>query len=45
MICGAGGGGFLQVVTKPDVSKADLQQRLKTIFSDTDISVWDSRLV
>lgn len=45
MICGAGGGGFLQVVTKPDVSKADLQQRLKTIFSDTDISVWDCRLV
>ena len=45
MICGAGGGGFLQVVTKPDVSKDDLQQRLKTIFSDTDISVWDCSLV
>ena len=45
MICGAGGGGFLQVVTNPDVSKEDLQHRLKTIFSDTDISVWDCELV
>ncbi len=45
MICGAGGGGFLQVVTKPDVSREELQHRLKTIFSDTDIGVWNCRLV
>lgn len=45
MICGAGGGGFLQVVLKKGISKADLQARLKSVFSDTDIGVWDTTLV
>ena len=45
MICGAGGGGFLQVVTRADVTKEELQHRLKTVFSDTDISVWNCELV
>ena len=45
MICGAGGGGFLQVVLKKGVSKAQLQKRLKDVFSDTDINLWDATLV
>lgn len=45
MICGAGGGGFLQVVLKKGVSKDELQARLKSVFSDTDIGVWDATLV
>jgi fucokinase len=45
MICGAGGGGFLQVVLKPTATKEQLQARLKKIFSDTDIGVWDCELV
>ena len=45
MICGAGGGGFLQVVLKKGVGRSDLQERLKTVFQDTDIGVWDCRLV
>lgn len=45
MVCGAGGGGFLQVVLKKNVSRGQLQQKLKDIFSDTDISVWDCKLV
>ena len=45
MICGAGGGGFLQVVLKTGVSKDELQARLKTVFSDTDIGVWNCELV
>ena len=45
MICGAGGGGFLQVVLRKGVSKEELQARLKSIFSDTEISVWDCELV
>lgn len=45
MICGAGGGGFLQVVLKRGVTKKQLQDRLKDIFSDTDINVWDTTLV
>lgn len=45
MVCGAGGGGFLQVMLKKSVNKADLQSRLKAVFSDTDINVWDCTLV
>ena len=45
MICGAGGGGFLQVVLKSGVSKEDLQTRLKSVFADTQIGVWDCELV
>ncbi len=45
MICGAGGGGVLQVVLKKGVSKQSLQARLKSIFSDTDIGLWDCELV
>lgn len=41
MICGAGGGGFLQVILKKGVTKADLQNRLKDIFMDFPIDVWD----
>lgn len=45
MICGAGGGGFLQVVLKKGTSKEELQKRLKEVFADTDIAVWDCELV
>ena len=45
MICGAGGGGFLQVVLRSGVTKDELQARLKSVFSDTDIGVWDCELV
>ena len=45
MVCGAGGGGFLQVVTKKGVTKEELQQRLKEVFFDTEINVWDCTLV
>ncbi len=45
MVCGAGGGGFLQVVLKKNVTRRMLQERLKEVFSDTDINVWDCTLV
>ena len=45
MICGAGGGGFLQVVLKKGVHKDQLQGRLKEVFADTDIDVWNCELV
>lgn len=45
MVCGAGGGGFLQVMLKKGATKEQLQLRLKEVFSDTDINVWDCRLV
>jgi fucokinase len=45
MICGAGGGGFLQVVLQKGVRKEQLQERLQDVFLDTDIGVWDCLLV
>ncbi len=45
MVCGAGGGGFLQVVLKQGISKAQLQKRLASVFQDTEIKVWDSTLI
>jgi hypothetical protein len=33
------------VVLKKGASKAQLQKRLKEVFSDTDINLWDATLV
>ncbi|MCC8163232.1 MAG: bifunctional fucokinase/L-fucose-1-P-guanylyltransferase [Lachnospiraceae bacterium] len=44
MICGAGGGGFLQVVLRKGVSKDALRKRLRDVFQDSGVSVWDSRI-
>ena len=45
LVCGAGGGGFLQVVLKKGVSKADVHNRLKAVFQDSLVDVWDCELV
>lgn len=45
MVCGAGGGGFLQVVLKKDVDKDTLHYRLKECYPDSEIDVWDCRIV
>lgn len=45
LICGAGGGGFLQVILKKGVSKDAVHQRLKEVFQDNSIDVWDCTLV
>ncbi len=45
LICGAGGGGFLQVILKKGVSKTTVHQRLKEIFGDFAIDVWDCALL
>ncbi|MCR5743697.1 MAG: bifunctional fucokinase/L-fucose-1-P-guanylyltransferase [Lachnospiraceae bacterium] len=45
MICGAGGGGFLQVVMKRGVTTGDLHKRLTDIFQDSTIDVWNCTLV
>lgn len=45
MICGAGGGGFLQVVLKKDVTKEMLHQRLKTVFQDNEVDAWQCELM
>ena len=45
MVCGAGGGGFLQTVLKKGSTRQQLQERLQAVFQDTDISVWNCELV
>lgn len=45
MVCGAGGGGFLQVILKKGVSREDVHHRLKEIFQDADVDIWNCTLV
>lgn len=45
MICGAGGGGFLQAIMKPGVRKDDLRNRLMKAHLNDTIDVWDSKFV
>lgn len=44
MICGAGGGGFLQVILKKDVTEDQLNRRIEQIFGDCGVKVWDCEL-
>ena len=44
-LAGAGGGGFLQAVLKKGVTRQQLQARLKSVFQDSDIDVWDCKLI
>jgi len=45
LICGAGGGGFLQVILKKGVSKEAVHNRLKEVFQDNAVDVWECELV
>ena len=45
LVCGAGGGGFLQVVLKPGVSKETVRKTLKSVFQDSDVDVWDCEII
>ena len=44
MICGAGGGGFLQVILKKGVTCEDLRDRLSNVFADSGVDVWNCSL-
>ena len=41
MVCGAGGGGFLQVVLKKNATKEMLHNKLRGLFPDSEIDVWE----
>ena len=45
MICGAGGGGFLQVILKKDATKEMLEERLNNVFQDSGVNVWESEIL
>lgn len=45
MICGAGGGGFLQVLLKEGINKSDLNKRINHVFQDNSIKCYNISLV
>ena len=45
LVCGAGGGGFLQVVLKKGIKKEAVEKRLKSVFMDSLVGVADCQLV
>ena len=44
-ISGAGGGGFLQVVLKKGITQEMLHKRLRDVFQDSGVDVWDVEFV
>ena len=44
-ICGAGGGGFLQVILRKGVTKAQLAQRLEHVFQESGVVAYESELI
>ena len=44
-ISGAGGGGFLQVILKKNVTKEMLRKRLLEVFQDSGVDVWNAEFV
>ena len=44
-IAGAGGGGFLQVILRKGVTKGQLQERLRSVFQDSGVEVWNCEFV
>ena len=45
LVCGAGGGGFLQVILKKGISKKEVSKRLQEVFMDSNVDVADSKLL
>ena len=45
MVCGAGGGGFIQALLKKGIKKEELSLRLKQSFPDSDIDIWDAEII
>lgn len=44
MICGAGGGGFLQLILKNAACKTQLVEILEEVFGDNHVEVWDAKI-
>ena len=44
-IAGAGGGGFLQIILKKGVKKEVLRERLRSVFQDSGVDVWNTNFV
>lgn len=45
LVCGAGGEGFLQVILKKGVTREAVHNRLKEVFQDSDVDVYEATLI
>ena len=45
LVCGAGGGGFLQAILKKGVTRQQVENRLNEVFMDSLVGVAECRLV
>ena len=45
LVCGAGGGGFLQVILKKGITQEQVHNRLKNVFQDNPVDIWPCSLV
>lgn len=45
LVCGAGGGGFLQAILKKGISKEMVRERLKVVFEDNGVDIWDATIL
>jgi len=45
LVCGAGGGGFLQIVLKRGVNVETVRKTLRSVFQDSDVDIWDCEIV
>ncbi|MBR2875827.1 MAG: bifunctional fucokinase/L-fucose-1-P-guanylyltransferase [Clostridia bacterium] len=45
LVCGAGGGGFLQVILKRGVTVETVRKTLRSVFQDSDVDIWDCEIV
>ena len=43
MICGPGGGGFLQVILKKGITSDIIKEKLKEMFGDSEICIYESK--
>lgn len=44
MICGAGNGGFIEIILRKGISKQELQNKLDKTFGNSDIKAWEVEL-
>lgn len=45
MMCGAGGGGFLQMILKDANQREPLRKALEDIFQDNSVGIWDCSFI
>ena len=41
MICGPGGGGILQIILKKGINPEIIKEKLKEMFGDSDICIYE----